>query len=133
MRTTITVTPAALYITPNGELTVNIRQSDFDSYWRTNSYVIGEFNWIVDEKFFDDINTGGESGLPGESADDLVDQDIVENPDDDIDYEDPSAGDPTLEEEPSDDEVIEDGEEDLPDYGDALDELDEDLESDNNG
>lgn len=133
LRTPITVTPAALYITPNGELSVNIRQSDFDSYWRTTSYVIGEFSWVVDEKFFDDIITGGESGLPGESADDLVDETIVENPDDEVDYEDPSIGDPTLDEDPSDEDVIEDGEEDLPDYGDALDEIDEDLEADTNG
>ncbi|UXU72956.1 BppU family phage baseplate upper protein [Mammaliicoccus sciuri] len=133
VRTPINVTPAALYITPDGELTINIRQSDFTTLWKPQYYVIGEFNWIVDDGYFDELNPGGTSGLEGESADDLVDEDIVENPDDDPDYDDPSAGDPTTDEEPSDEEIIEDGEEDLPDYGDALDELDEDLESDNNG
>lgn len=133
VRTPINITPAALYITPDGELTVNIRQSDFTTLWKPQYYVIGEFNWIVDDGYFDELNPGGTSGLEGESADDLVDEDIVENPDDDPDYDDPSAGDPTTDEEPSDEEIIEDGEEDLPDYGDALDELDEDLESDNNG
>ncbi|MEB8141592.1 BppU family phage baseplate upper protein [Mammaliicoccus sciuri] len=133
VRTPINVTPAALYITPDGELTINIRQTDFTTLWKPQYYVIGEFNWIVDDGYFDELNPGGTSGLEGESADDLVDEDIVENPDDDPDYDDPSAGDPTTDEEPSDEEIIEDGEEDLPDYGDALDELDEDLESDNNG
>lgn len=133
VRTPINVTPAALYITPDGELTINIRQTDFTTLWKPQYYVVGEFNWIVDDGYFDELNPGGTSGLEGESADDLVDEDIVENPDDDPDYDDPSAGDPTTDEEPSDEEIIEDGEEDLPDYGDALDELDEDLESDNNG
>lgn len=133
VRTPINVTPAALYITPDGELTINIRQTDFTTLWKPQYYVIGEFNWIVDDGYFDELNPGGTSGLEGESADDLVDEDIVENPDDDPDYDDPSAGDPTTDEEASDEEIIEDGEEDLPDYGDALDELDEDLESDNNG
>lgn len=133
VRTPINVTPAALYITPDGELTINIRQTDFTTLWKPQYYVIGEFNWIVDDGYFDELNPGGTSGLEGESADDLVDEDIVENPDEDPDYDDPSAGDPTLDEEPSDDEVIEDGEEDLPDYGDALDEIDEDLEADTNG
>ncbi|WP_426356033.1 BppU family phage baseplate upper protein [Mammaliicoccus sciuri] len=133
VRTPINVTPAALYITPDGELTINIRQTDFTTLWKPQYYVIGEFNWIVDDGYFDELNPGGTSGLEGESADDLVDEDIVENPDDDPDYDDPSAGDPTTDEEPSDDEIIEDGEEDLPDYGDALDEIDEDLEADTNG
>lgn len=133
VRTPINVTPAALYITPDGELTINIRQTDFTTLWKPQYYVIGEFNWIVDDGYFDELNPGGTSGLEGESADDLVDEDIVENPDDDPDYDDPSAGDPTTDEEPSDEEIIEDGEEDLPDYGDALDEIDEDLEADTNG
>ncbi|WP_204200771.1 BppU family phage baseplate upper protein [Mammaliicoccus sciuri] len=133
VRTPINVTPAALYITPDGELTINIRQTDFTTLWKPQYYVIGEFSWIVDDGYFDELNPGGTSGLEGESADDLVDEDIVENPDDDPDYDDPSAGDPTTDEEPSDDEIIEDGEEDLPDYGDALDEIDEDLEADTNG
>lgn len=133
VRTPINVTPAALYITPDGELTINIRQTDFTTLWKPQYYVIGEFNWIVDDGYFDELNPGGTSGLEGESADDLVDEDIVENPDDDPDYDDPSAGDPTADEEPSDEEIIEDGEEDLPDYGDALDEIDEDEEADTNG
>lgn len=132
MRTGLSRNPVTYTINVDGSIKLMVHSNDISS-WDSYSYCIGEFSWIVDGEFFDNIDTGGTSGLEGESADDLVDEDIVENPDDDPDYDDPSAGDPTLDEEPSDEEIIEDGEEDLPDYGDALDELDEDLESDNNG
>ena len=132
MRTGLSRNPVTYTINVDGSIKLMVHSNDISS-WDSYSYCIGEFSWIVDGEFFDNIDTGGTSGLEGESADDLVDEDIVENPDDDPDYDDPSAGDPTTDEEPSDEEIIEDGEEDLPDYGDALDELDEDLESDNNG
>lgn len=132
MRTGLSRNPVTYTISIDGTIKLYIYSGDIGS-WNSESYCIGEFSWIVDGEFFDNIDTGGESGLPGESAEDLVDEDIVENPDDDPDYDDPSAGDPTLDEEPSDEEIIEDGEEDLPDYGDALDEIDEDLEADTNG
>lgn len=132
MRTGLSRNPVTYTINVDGSIKLMVHSNDISS-WDSYSYCIGEFSWIVDGEFFDNIDTGGTSGLEGESADDLVDEDIVENPDEDPDYDDPSAGDPTTDEEPSDEEIIEDGEEDLPDYGDALDELDEDLESDNNG
>lgn len=132
LRSGLSRNPVVYTINIDGSIKLMVHSNDI-SNWDTASYCIGEHSWIVDGEFFDNIDTGGTSGLEGESADDLVDEDIVENPDDDPDYDDPSAGDPTTDEEPSDEEIIEDGEEDLPDYGDALDELDEDLESDNNG
>ncbi|MFK5673036.1 BppU family phage baseplate upper protein [Mammaliicoccus sciuri] len=132
LRSGLSRNPVIYSITTDGAIKLMINSNDVAG-WNSSSYCIGEDDWIVDGTFFDNIDTGGTSGLEGESADDLVDEDIVENPDDDPDYDDPSAGDPTTDEEPSDEEIIEDGEEDLPDYGDALDELDEDLESDNNG
>lgn len=132
LRSGLSRNPVIYSITTDGAIKLMIHSGDVAG-WNSASYCIGETDWIVDGEFFDNIDTGGTSGLEGESAEDLVDEDIVENPDDDPDYDDPSAGDPTTDEEPSDEEIIEDGEEDLPDYGDALDELDEDLESDNNG
>ncbi|MCH5141585.1 BppU family phage baseplate upper protein [Mammaliicoccus sciuri] len=132
LRSGLSRNPVVYTINIDGSIKLMVHSNDIGN-WDTASYCIGEQSWIVDGEFFDNIDTGGTSGLEGESADDLVDEDIVENPDDDPDYDDPSAGDPTTDEEPSDEEIIEDGEEDLPDYGDALDELDEDLESDNNG
>ncbi len=132
LRSGLSRNPVIYSIDIDGTIKLMIHSGDVAG-WNSSSYCIGETSWIVDGEFFDNIDTGGTSGLEGESADDLVDEDIVENPDEDPDYDDPSAGDPTLDEEPSDDEVIEDGEEDLPDYGDALDEIDEDLEADTNG
>lgn len=132
LRSGLSRNPVVYTINIDGSIKLMVHSNDIGS-WDTYSYCIGETSWIVDGEFFDNIDTGGTSGLEGESADDLVDEDIVENPDEDPDYDDPSAGDPTLDEEPSDEEIIEEGEEDLPDYGDVLDELDEDLESDNNG
>ncbi|WP_185160563.1 BppU family phage baseplate upper protein [Mammaliicoccus sciuri] len=125
LRTGLSRNPVVYTINIDGSIKLMVHSNDISS-WDTASYCIGEHSWIVDAEFFDNIETGSGSELPGESADDLAPDEIVENPDE-IDI-DPGDGDPTNDEEISDVDIIDDGEEDLPDYGDILDELDEDTE-----